>query len=89
MNRAYTSRHYCHSNTQRSFLDGRLLWQYLHLSAKEKVDFAKQIGTSPAQVCICKHSTEAVCDATLAVVYNFCSVLVLLDIHKAVSQLLE
>ena len=35
---------------QRNMLDGELIWQYLNLSLKEKNDFAKQIGTFPAQV---------------------------------------
>lgn len=50
LHRAYNTRHQIQYTPQRGFLDGKLLWQYLHLSGKEMADFAKQIGTSPAQV---------------------------------------
>ena len=50
LHRSYNSRHQLQYSSQRGFLDGKLLWEYLHLSGKEMTDFAKQIGTSPAQV---------------------------------------
>ena len=31
-------------------LDGELLWRYPQLSCKERSDFAKQIGTTQAQI---------------------------------------
>lgn len=35
---------------QRNILDGDLLTAYPQLSLKQRTDFAKQIGTSPAQI---------------------------------------
>ena len=37
-------------SSQKNMLDGELLWSFLQLSSKKKADFAKQIGTSPAQL---------------------------------------
>ena len=34
----------------KNFLDGELIWQYTHLSAPEKTQLAKQIGTEVEQV---------------------------------------
>ena len=46
----FHSRHQYLYNPQRNILDGELLWRYTQLSSKEKMDFAKQIGTTQAQI---------------------------------------
>ena len=48
--RMFHSRHQYLYNPHRSILDANLLGRYPQLSLKEKLDFAKQIGTSPRQV---------------------------------------
>ena len=46
----YHTHHQYLYTPQKNILDGELLWRYSQLSFKEKTDFAKQIGTSQAQV---------------------------------------
>lgn len=46
----FKTRHQYLYNAQRNILDGELLWKYTQLSSKEKTDFAKQIGTTQAQI---------------------------------------
>lgn len=48
--RTFQTRYQYLHNAQRNILDGTLLYQYLSLTAKEKFDFSKQIGTTVAQV---------------------------------------
>lgn len=48
--RLFRTRHQYLYNSQRNVLDGQLLSFYPQLSLKQKTDFAKQIGTSPAQI---------------------------------------
>ncbi|XP_019849049.1 PREDICTED: cleavage and polyadenylation specificity factor subunit 1-like [Amphimedon queenslandica] len=48
--RTFQTRHQYLHNAQRNILDGTLLYQYLSLTAKEKFDFSKQIGTTVAQI---------------------------------------
>lgn len=48
--RMFKTRHQYLYNAQRNILDGELLWKYTQLSSKEKTDFAKQIGTTQAQI---------------------------------------
>ena len=48
--RLFQTRHQYLYNPQKNILDGNLLARYSQLSLKEKLDFAKQIGTSPRQV---------------------------------------
>lgn len=48
--RMFHSRHQYLYTPQRNILDGDLLMTYPQLSLKQKTDFAKQIGTSPAQI---------------------------------------
>ena len=48
--RQFHSRHQYLNSSQRNILDGDLLWRYSLLSAKERGDFAKQIGTTPTQI---------------------------------------
>ena len=40
----------------KNFLDGELIWQYTHLSAAEKTQLAKQIGTEVEQVGLWQHT---------------------------------
>ena len=48
--RLFQTRHQYLYSPQRNILDGELLWRYPQLSSKEKTDFAKQIGTTQAQI---------------------------------------
>jgi len=48
--RLFQTRHQYLYSPQRNILDGELLWRYPQLSWKEKTDFAKQIGTTQAQI---------------------------------------
>ena len=48
--RVFQSRHQYLYNPQRNILDGGVLACYTQLGLKQKTDFAKQIGTSPAQI---------------------------------------
>ena len=48
--RTFRSHHQYLYSPQHKVLDGELLWRYIQLSRKEKADFAKQIGTSVAQI---------------------------------------
>jgi cleavage and polyadenylation specificity factor subunit 1 len=48
--RSHKTRHQFLYSIQCHILDGQLLFHYLSLTAKEKLDFAKQIGTTPAQI---------------------------------------
>lgn len=48
--RLFQSRHQYLYAAQKNVLDGELLTSYPQLSRKQKMDFAKQIGTSPAQI---------------------------------------
>lgn len=50
MHRLFRTRHQYLYSPQHNILDGELLWRYPQLSSKEKTDFAKQIGTTPAQI---------------------------------------
>jgi cleavage and polyadenylation specificity factor subunit 1 len=48
--RTFHTHHQYLYSAQHKVLDGELLWRYIQLSGKEKADFAKQIGTSVAQI---------------------------------------
>lgn len=48
--RMFHSRYQYLYTAQRNILDGELLMNYPQLSLKQRTDFAKQIGTSPAQI---------------------------------------
>jgi cleavage and polyadenylation specificity factor subunit 1 len=48
--RQFRSRFQYLYTAQRNILDGELLTCYPQLSRKQRTDFAKQIGTSPAQI---------------------------------------
>lgn len=48
--RMFHSRHQYLHTPQKNILDGELLMTYPQLSLKQRTDFAKQIGTTPAQI---------------------------------------
>ena len=48
--RMFQTQHQYLHNCQKNILDGELLSRYPQLSLKQRKDFAKQIGTSPAQI---------------------------------------
>lgn len=68
--RTFQSRYQYLYNVQRNILDGSLLYQYLSLTTKEKLDFAKQIGTTQAQVSGCSLSLSAIYDCGMLTYSN-------------------
>ena len=73
--RTFQTRHQYLYNAQRNILDGTLLYQYLSLTAKEKFDFSKQIGTTVAQVkkhCLYFQSLFVIEIVLFGTCLNFC-----------------